>query len=98
MTAFNILAFKSVSCAADVLRFRIMRRIYQTGINLLMMMRSLTTHVLIDVSVRNLLENIYNKAYSSILVIIMMLIDDRICFIVVPDNKYCGLLLKIQLQ
>ena len=35
MTSFNILATRSVSCAVDVLQFRIMRRIYQTGINLL---------------------------------------------------------------
>ena len=32
MTSFNILAFRSVSCAVDVLQFRIMCRIYLTGI------------------------------------------------------------------
>ena len=37
--------------------------------------------------VRNLLGNIYNKAYRSILGIIMMLNDGRICFIGVPDKK-----------
>ena len=59
-------------------------------------MRSLTTHVLwIDVPVRNLLGNIYNKAYRSILGVIMMSNDGRIDFIVVPDKKYFGLLLKI---
>ena len=35
MTSFNILASRSVSCAVDIIQFRIMRRIYQTGINLL---------------------------------------------------------------
>ena len=35
MTSFNILASRGVSCAVDFLQFRIMRRIYQTGINLL---------------------------------------------------------------
>ena len=36
----------------------------------------------------NLLGNIYNKAYRSILGNIMMSNDGRICFIVVPDKKY----------
>ena len=35
----------------------------------------------------NLLGNIYNKAYRSILGNIMMSYDGRICFIVVPDKK-----------
>ena len=38
----------------------------------------------------NLLGNIYNKAYRSILGNIMMSNDGRICFIVVPDKKYYG--------
>ena len=38
----------------------------------------------------NLLGNIYNKAYRSILCNIMMSNDGRICFIVVPDKKYYG--------
>ena len=46
-------------------------------------------------AVRNLLGNIYNKAYLSILGIIMMSNDGRICYIVVPDKKYYGLLRKI---
>ena len=41
-----------------------------------------------------LFGNIYNKAYRSILGIIMMSNDRRICFIVVPDKKY-GVLVKI---
>ena len=51
-----------------------------------------------DVPVRNLLGNIYNKAYRSILGIIMMSNDCGICFIVVPDKKKYGLWLKILLQ
>ena len=35
----------------------------------------------------NLLGNIYNKAYCSILGNIMMSNDDRICFIIVPDKN-----------
>ena len=35
MTSFSILASRCVSCAFDVLQFRIMRRIYQIGINFL---------------------------------------------------------------
>ena len=38
----------------------------------------------------NLLGNIHNKAYRSILGNIMMSNDGRICFIVVPDKKYYG--------
>ena len=38
----------------------------------------------------NLLGNIYNKAYRSILGNIMMSNDGRICFIVVPDKKIYG--------
>ena len=38
----------------------------------------------------NLLGNIYNKAYRSIFGNVMMSNDGRICFIVVPDNKYYG--------
>ena len=34
----------------------------------------------------NVLGNIYNKAYRSILGNIMMSNDDRICLIVVPDK------------
>ena len=37
--------------------------------------------------VGNSLGNIYNKAYRSILGIIMMSNDGRICFIVVPDKN-----------
>ena len=35
----------------------------------------------------NLLENIYNKVYRSILGNIMMSNDGRICFIVAPDKN-----------
>ena len=35
----------------------------------------------------DLLGNIYNKAYRSILGNIMMANDGRICFIVVPDKN-----------
>ena len=35
----------------------------------------------------NLLENIYNTDHRSILGNIMMSIDGRICFIVVPDKN-----------
>ena len=38
-------------------------------------------------AVCNLLGNIYNKAYRSILGNIMMSNDGRICFIVVPDKN-----------
>ena len=38
-------------------------------------------------TVCNLVGNIYNKAYRSILGIIMMSNDGRICFIVVPDKN-----------
>ena len=40
----------------------------------------------------NLLGNIYNKAYRSILGNIMMSNDGRICFIVVLENVGCVLL------
>ena len=35
----------------------------------------------------NLVGNLFNKAYRSILGIIMMWNDGRICFIVVPDKN-----------
>ena len=40
----------------------------------------------------NLFGNIYNKAYRSILSIILILNDGRICLIVVPDKNImaCG--------
>ena len=48
-----------------------------------------------DLSVCILIGNIYNKAYRSILGNVMMSNNGRICFIVVPDKKNYGLLLKI---
>ena len=38
---------------------------------------------------------LYNQAYRSILRIIVMSNDGGMCFVVVPDKKYYGLLLKI---
>ena len=122
MRNMTFLSSRGVSCSVDVLQFRIMRRIYKIGINLLRFsliwhwndiikpqsgrgpsvylnnytllidsysnLCMLTPHIQwIVVPACNLLWNIYNKAYRSILGFIMMSNDGRICFIVVPDKN-----------
>ena len=55
MISFNILASRSVSLAVDAMQFRIMRRIYQTGINLIRFDLTLQKHYKAPIGIKTVI-------------------------------------------